>query len=128
MNDKLKNGYETEEKFILECLQRNIPISRPIFNVEPYDFVIEVNKKLLSIQVKKSWVDKKGRNIVCIKSSYPRSSKTKVINKESVDYLAVLVECDWYIIPCSEFEGKVSNLAISQKGAYAKYYNNWEFK
>ena len=54
MNDKLRNGYIAEEKFILECLQRNIPISRPIYNVESYDFVIEVDGKFLSIQVKKS--------------------------------------------------------------------------
>lgn len=37
-NTKLKNGYIAEEKFALECLSRNIPISRPIYNVEPYDF------------------------------------------------------------------------------------------
>lgn len=129
MNDKLKNGYITEEKFILECLSRNIPISRPIYNVEPYDFIIEINGEFLSIQVKKSWVDKKGRNIVCIKSSYPRSSTTKFVNKDSVNYLAVLVNClDWYIIPCTAFEGKTSNIAVSKKGAYSKYFNNWDFK
>lgn len=128
MNDKLKNGYIAEEKFILECLQRNIPISRPIYNVESYDFVIEVNGKFLSIQVKKSWVDKKNRNIVCLKSSYPRSTKTKYVNKNSADYLAVLVNYwDWYIIPCVAFEGKTSNISVSQKGAYAKYFNNWDF-
>lgn len=129
MNNKLKNGYITEEKFILECLNRNIPISRPIYNVEPYDFIIEINGKFLSIQVKKSWVDKKGRNIVCIKSSYPRSSITKFINKNSVNYLAVLVNWwDWYIIPCTAFEGKTSNISVSEKGAYSKYLNNWDFR
>ena len=41
---KLKNGYLTEELFIIECLQREIAISRPIYNIEPYDFVCEINK------------------------------------------------------------------------------------
>lgn len=128
MNDKLKNGYVAEEKFVLECLTRNIPISRPIYNVEPYDFVVEINGRFVSVQVKKSWVDKKNRNIVCIKSSYPRSSKTHFVSKESVDYLAVLVNYwEWYIIPCSAFEGKKSNIAVSKKGSYSKYYQNWEF-
>ena len=72
MFEKLKNGYIAEEKFALECLSRNIPISRPLFNTEPYDFIIECEKKFISVQVKKSWKDKKGRNVVCIKSSYPR--------------------------------------------------------
>lgn len=128
MNDKLKNGYITEEKFILECLKRNIPISRPIYNVEPYDFVIRINGKFVSVQVKKSWMDKRGLNIVCIKSSYPRSAKTRIVNKESADYLAVLVgDADWYIIPCDAFEGKVSNISVSKKGTYSRYFNNWDF-
>lgn len=128
MTEKLKNGYITEEKFILECLQRDIPISRPIYNVEPYDFVIKANEKFLSVQVKKSWIDKKGRNMVCIKSSYPRSSIKKYVNKNAVDYLAVLVNYwDWYIIPCTAFEGKTTSISVSKKGAYAKYYNNWDF-
>lgn len=128
MNSKLKNGYVTEEKFILECLSRDISISRPIYNVEPYDFVIKVNGKFVSVQVKKSWTDKQGKNIVSIKSSYPRSSKTKYVNTTSCDYLAVLVDYwDWYIIPTTAFEGKVSNICVSKKGAYSKYFNNWDF-
>lgn len=129
MNNKLKNGYVAEEKFILECLNRNIPISRPIYNVEPYDFVIEINGKFVSVQVKKSWVDKKGRNVVSIKSSYPRCSKTKFVSKECVDYLAVLMNYwDWYIIPCGAFEGRTSNICVSKKGTYSKYFNNWDFE
>lgn len=93
MFDKLKNGYMAEERFILECLERNIPISRPIYNTEPYDFIIEVNNKFLSIQVKKSWVNKDGCNMVCIKSSYPRSGETRrVSEQENVNYLAVFVD------------------------------------
>jgi hypothetical protein len=129
MFEKLKNGYVAEEKFILECLSRNIPISRPIYNVEPYDFIVEIEGKFISVQVKKSWVDKKGRNIVCIKSSYPRSAKYKYVNKNLVNYLAVLVNYwDWYIIPCEAFDGKKSNIAVSKKGAYSHYLNNWSFK
>ena len=93
MFEKLKNGYIAEERFILECLERNIPISRPIYNTEPYDFIIEVNNKFLSIQVKKSWVDKEGRNMVCIKSSYPRSDKIRRVSEQkNVNYLAVFVD------------------------------------
>ena len=52
-NSKLKNGYETEEKFILKCLKHEISISRPIFNIEPYDFIVEKDNKFYSVQVKK---------------------------------------------------------------------------
>ena len=53
MNSKLKNGYKSEELFILECLKNDIPISRPIYNIEPYDFIVEVDNKFYSVQVKK---------------------------------------------------------------------------
>ena len=129
MNSKLKNGYVAEEKFILECLSRNIPIIRPIYNVEPYDFVIQTVNGFRSVQVKKSWIDKKGRNVVSIKSSYPRSSRTRYVNEDSADYLAVLVDYwDWYIIPCSAFVGKTSNICVSKQGAYSKFLNNWNFE
>ena len=127
MNSRLKNGYMAEERFILECLHRDIPISRPIYNVESYDFVIQVNGNFVSVQVKKSWVDKRGLNLVCIKSSYPRSAKTRIVTKQSSDYLAVLVNDDWYIIPCTAFEGKVSAISVSPKGDYGMYFNNWDF-
>lgn len=127
MYEKLKNGYLAEEKFVVECLNRNIPISRPICNIEPYDFVVEVNGHFLSVQVKKSWVDKKGRNVVCLKSSYPRSNKTKTVGGQTnVDYLAVLVDYwDWYIIPRNAIKNIKSNICVSKKGAYKDYYNNW---
>ena len=54
MYKKLKDGYLAEELFILECLRRDIPVSRPVFNVEPYDFVCEIHGGFVSVQVKKS--------------------------------------------------------------------------
>lgn len=130
MFEKLKNGYMAEEKFALECLSRDIPISRPLYNTEPYDFIVEVNGRFKSIQVKKSWVDKKGRNIVCVKTSYPRSEKIQTVGEhDNVDYLAVLVGYwDWYIIPRSNIASVKSNICVSAKGKYKAYYNNWDFE
>ena len=129
MYDKLKNGYITEEKFALCCLDRNIPISRPIYNTEPYDFIIEVNGEFKSVQVKKAWVDKKGRNVVCVKTSYPRSDKSTTVGKQTnVDYLAVLTKYwDWYIIPRTMIKDIKSNICVSTKGRYKDCYNNWNF-
>lgn len=130
MFDSLKNGYVAEEKFILCCMGKDIPISRPIFNTEPYDFIVEVNGMFKSVQVKKSWKDKKGRNVVSLKSSYPRSNKrTTVGERDNVDYLAVLVNYwDWYIIPKNVVRNIKSNICVSTKGKYKDYYNNWEFE
>lgn len=130
MNIKLKNGYVTEEKFILECLSRNIPISRPIYNTEPYDFIIEINGTFKSVQVKKSWTDKKNRKVVCIRTSSPRLRIRRTVGEQkNVDYLAVLVDCwDWYIIPRVIIEDVKVNISVSTKGRYKEYYNNWTFE
>lgn len=45
-------GDITEQRFILYCMERNIPISKPLNNNLPYDSIIEVNGELLKIQVK----------------------------------------------------------------------------
>ena len=129
-NSKLLNGYKTEEKFILACLENNIHISRPIFNIEPYDFIIEKDNVFYTVQVKKSWVDKKGRNIVTLKTSYPRSDKVNLVSQnERVNFIAVLTEDnEWYIIPRIELGNIKSGIAVSKKGNYARYYNNFNFE
>lgn len=128
MYQKLQNGYIAEEKFVLECLSRNIPVCRPIFNVEPYDFIVELVDGFVSIQVKKAWVDYKKRNIVCLKTSYPRSKQKYIIGQKSnVDFLAIITdEQEWYIIPRTLIVDKY-NICVSHKGNYRQYYNNWEF-
>lgn len=129
-NSKLLNGYRTEEKFILVCLENNIHISRPIFNIEPYDFIVEKSNMFYTVQVKKSWIDKKRRNIVSLKTSHPRSNKVNVVSQnERVNFIAILTENDeWYIIPRVKIDNIKSGIAVSKKGNYAKYYNNFNFE
>lgn len=45
-------GDITEYRFALYCMERNIPISKPMNNNLPYDFIIDLNGRLLKIQVK----------------------------------------------------------------------------
>lgn len=129
MYDKLKNGYMTEEMFAINCLDKNIPISRPIYNTEPYDFIVEIGESFKSVQVKKAWKDAKGREVVCLKSSYPRSKINTVVGKQNnVDFLAVMDSAqDWYIIPREAIENVKSNICVSHTGRYKTFLNNWLF-
>lgn len=129
-NEKLKNGYLTEKRFIIACMEKDIVVSKPVSNTEPYDFIVE-NKvgELFRIQVKKSWVDSKGRQIACLKSSYPRSSKTNIASKnERVDYICVLSKDGWYNIPRKEIQNITSNISVSKSGKRFKYLNNFDFQ
>ena len=123
----MQNGYLTEELFVVECLKRNIPVSRPIFNVESYDFIVEINNVFISVQVKKSYIEGDRRR-ACLKSSYVRSDIRKYVSESnSVDFLAVYdEECDdWYIIPKSIIPK--CSIHISREGKYAKYIENFIF-
>lgn len=51
-------GDITEQRFILYCMERNIPISKPLNNNLPYDCIIDMNGRLLKIQVKTGYNNK----------------------------------------------------------------------
>lgn len=129
LNSKLKNGYIAEEKFVVVCMENDLTISRPITNTEPYDFIIETKSgKLVRVQVKKSWEDEKHRQMVCLRSSYPRSKIRNIASKnDRVDYISVLSKDGWYNIPRKELEGISSNICVSKTGSRGKYLNDFSF-
>lgn len=53
--NKTQIGDISEQKFVLYCLEKDIPICKPIGNNLPYDFIIDYNNKLLKIQVKTAY-------------------------------------------------------------------------
>lgn len=53
--NKTQVGDISEQKFILHCLMNQVPISKPIGNNLPYDYIIEYNNQLLKIQVKTAY-------------------------------------------------------------------------
>lgn len=122
MFDRLRNGYIAEELFILKCLEYDIPISRPVFNVEPYDFVIESHGTLLRVQVKKAWISTRGRHVVSIVGTHPRSKvKNKATKNDRVDIFAIWDDPSWYLIPRFAIEHIESQFCVSSSGSYSKY-------
>ena len=130
MVESLKNVYISEELFVHECLKRDIPISKPLFNTEPYDFICEVRGRFISVQVKTAYEGQRGARIACLKNSYPGSSaKHYVSEREIIDFLAIYERIDdlWYIIPREAFQNVKSAIGVSQKGKYGRYINNFNF-
>lgn len=130
MDKRLKGGYLAEELFILECVKRDISVSRPVFNVEPYDFICEIRGEFISVQVKKSWTDKKGRKMVCLVTSSPRVKERRSLSQDKrINYFAVLVDdVDWYIVPRKAFAHVKRQTCLSNHGPYKKYLNNFDFE
>ena len=86
-------GDISEQKFILYCLQRDVPVCKPIGNNLPYDFIIDYNGKLLKIQVKTAY---KGKTISDSWTFNTRSCSknyTEITNHsyiDLIDYFAVV--------------------------------------
>lgn len=127
VNERLKNGYITEEIFVVECLKNKIPVSKPIVNVQKYDFIIEVNNKTYRIQVKKGFKQNSGF-IVELRNTSTRANGKKRVSLsrvDNVDFLAVLCEKEWFIIPFYEIKDIRSNISINKNTKYYKYKDNW---
>ena len=90
--NKTQIGDISEQKFVLYCLTHNIPISKPIGNNLPYDFIIDFNNKLYRIQVKTAYASKTPNSWIFNTRSTSKNY-TEIINKNyigKIDYFAVI--------------------------------------
>ncbi len=63
MDTKLK-GDIAEQATILKVLERGWAVIKPLGDRLPYDLVLDIKGKLVKIQIKSAWLDKKSGNFV----------------------------------------------------------------
>lgn len=90
--NKTQIGDISEQKFILYCLEHDIPISKPIGNNLPYDFIIDFKNKLYKIQVKTAY---EGRtdNSWTFNTRSTSKNYTEITNKNyigKIDFFAII--------------------------------------
>ena len=131
----VKEGEQSEQLFCTECfVKMEYTVSRPI-STSDYDFVVDVNNKLLKVQVKSSrrQCDDGDRNVmICKGTNAVKSGKQGKYPypEDSVDFFAIhdVNIQEWYIIPRSA-TGDAKQIRLSKgEGKYSKYKNNFEFK
>ena len=129
MKDTVRQGEISESIFESICFQKyGYMVSWPR-GTSDYDCIVDVNRKLLKVQIKSSKKGDcnfnicKGTNGIGTKGKYPYPL-------DSIDFFAVhdIMNDEWYMIP-REFTGDVKNLrmALKRKGKYTKFKNNWSF-
>jgi hypothetical protein len=109
--NNINTGSFAESLFDSECMLRGYNSSKPICDTD-YDRVIEVNEKLLKIQIKCIGnKDKKFR--VFLRRNY----------NSAVDYYAVynIQERSWYFFPYS----KQTSVRVSERNQRLENKNNW---
>ena len=117
--NKTQLGDISEQKFILYCLENNIPICKPIGNNLPYDFIIDFNNKLLKIQVKTAYKSKYKDtwtfNTRSCSKNYNEIIEDDYIGK--IDYFAV-------VIPEGNLPFSFVPIDKASKGSMNIYYGN----
>lgn len=112
--NKTQIGDITEQKFILYCLENDIPISRPIGNNLPYDFIIEIDNQLLKIQVKTSRRSRKTKDVITFNTRSTSKNYNEVVNTDyigKIDYFTTFWEGKWFFI-------RVDDAPIGQYNIY----------
>lgn len=130
MNNSQTEGAITEQKCFLKCLEMGYQVSKPLFDNARYDFILDVNDKLLKIQIKTSrWKDDKKEAFIfnCYSQhSTGNGNKRLKYTKKEIDYFMTEKDGLFYLIPAPEKGVSMKTLRIVEpKTGYNK--NNTSF-
>ena len=124
-------GEKAEALFLAECINKDLIVSRPFGDNAPYDFVVDVDGKLVKVQVKSTTIFSECRKyrITCGHGS-TTNNKKEPYSKKEVDFIAVYVfDYDaWYLIPIKKIKSVSVGLfphIEGSKGQYEAYKGNW---
>ena len=119
-------GRYAEQIFIVEAMKRGLHIYKPVCDVNGIDFIIQLRKKLIKIQVKSTSVEKSNRPNtyqVCVRKGYDCTHYTDEFN-----YLAAFIIPlnTFYIIPIKELNKTTIGInPNSNKCKFFKYKEAW---
>ena len=112
-------GDITEYRFALYCMEHNIPISKPMNNNLPYDFIIQVKDRLLRVQVKTGY-DNNNENGFMFNTRSTSKNYNEVVMKGYEDKI------DGFITYYPIISNKFFYIPIEKaaKGSMTMYFGN----
>ena len=120
-------GDITEYRFALYCMEHNIAISKPMNNNLPYDFIIEINRKLLKLQVKTGY-DAPGLDCFMFNTRSTSKNYNENTTKDYVGKIDGFITC-YSAIPNKFFFIPINDAAKGCMKIYygdnPKYNQNW---
>lgn len=119
--NKTQIGDYSEQLFVLYCLKNEIPICKPIGNNLPYDFVIEVEDKLLKIQVKTAYHTANSPEF-----SYTFNTRSCSKNYSEVTNSNYIGKIDYFAVVNQELNKPICFIPIDKaaKGSMSIYYGD----
>lgn len=129
-------GYHAEIYFEYQAMKQGIILSKPTNNLPPFDYIIDVDGRLLKCQIKKAYRDKGSSCWICElrrtgsrkanMGAYPR----KLYEDGDFDFLCIVIPDESvYIMPWSILRDKKSKITIGgqSRDKYERFKNNWVF-
>jgi len=134
MDTKLKADIG-ESAVITEFLKRGFNVLKPVGDRLPYDLAIDVDGKLIRIQVKSAWFYRGAYKIdTRMTKTNRREMVRKYYNKNDFDFAIMYIQDFnvFYIMPQAVFSSYKSEISLvettkrQRKPKSAKYRENWE--
>jgi len=136
MDTKLKADI-AESAVITELLRRGFRVLKPVGDRLPDDVALDLNGKLLRIQVKSAWFDK-SRNLFAVDARRTKTNR-RIMRRERYspdDFDFAIIFLDearvFYVMPVSVFNSYSSTISFveankrQRKPRASKYRENWE--
>lgn len=112
-------GDITEYEFVLYCLKKNIPVSKPMTNNLPYDFIIDINGKLLKIQVKTGY-DSPNKESFMFNTRSTSKNYNEITTKNYIGLIDGFITC-YYELPNKFYYIPIEN---ASQGCMRMYYGD----
>jgi hypothetical protein len=134
MDTKLKSDI-SEYAVITELLKRGYSVLKPVGDRLPYDIAIDMNGKLVRIQVKSAWLYNGNYTVDTRRTkTNRRQMKRQRYSKEDFDFAIIYIDKlnIFYIMPMSVFSGFASGISLveidkrQRKPRSAIYRENWD--
>lgn len=107
-------GNLTELQCITAFYQLGYQVSIPYGENSRYDFIADVNGKLIRVQVKTSSIKRETKGAISFATTSTRINSTKNIThrytKDEIDYFATFWDNKCYLIPVEETAGREKTL------------------
>lgn len=136
MDTKLKSDI-AESAVVTELLKRGFRVLKPIGDRLPYDLAIDLDGKLVRIQVKSAWFDKSS-NAYYVDVRRTKTNRRKMLraryDKSDFDFAILYVEgySVFYVMPISVFTKYGSSISLietdkrQRKPKSVAYRERWD--
>ena len=124
-----QKGLITELEVALKLIKMGYQVSQPLNADCKYDFIVDVNNRLLRIQVKTAHISTKTENAIqfkCRSITGHNEIRTSLYSKEEVDYFATYWDGEVYLVPVGECSAektlRLSKEVFRSNSSYAEDY------